>query len=185
VTARGNTVAFEKPRVQNIVVAELAQGIGSMALEFYTFRYFTYQSSNKLKNYPTGSSGFKVPSRTDIAFGVVLTNLDPSEQTITLNLYSQLWVYFPKAPGQSFVWYIVNVADDGTISDAYSSISLEFRERKLLVFASATAGSFVKVSLTSAVENLPCALNLLLLGTIGTRDYGQNIPFVSLYVYKP
>jgi len=181
VTARGNTVALQTE--QSIIVANLAQGIGSIALDFYAFRYYTYNGS-KLVNYPAGTASFNVPSRTDVAFGIVLTNLDPSKQTITLNLYSQLWIYFPKSPGQSFVWYIVNVAPDRSISP-YSSISIAYTETKMLVFASSVAGGFTKVMIGSAVENLPCALNLLLLGTIGTRDYGQNIPFVSLYIYKP
>jgi len=183
VTARGNKVNLATP--QTIVVANLAQGIGSMALDFYVFRYFTYVTSTKLANYPSGTSGFNVPSRTFIAFGVVLTNLDPSKRTITLNTYSQCWLYFPKAPGQSTIFYIVSVAADGTITTPYSPITVAFKETKLIVFASDVAGSLSRVSISSSVENLPCALNLLLLGTIGTRDYGQNIPFVSMYVYRP
>jgi len=183
VTARGNTIPLEKE--QAIIVAQLAQGIGSLALDFSAFRYFKYATSTRLANYSDGIKSFNVPSRTDIAFGAVLTNLDPSKQTITLNLYSQVWLYFPKAPGQSIVFYIVNVASNGTITTPYSSITIAFGETKLIVFASDAAGSLTRVSISSSVENLPCALNLLLLGTIGTRDYGQNIPFVSLYVYKP
>jgi len=182
VTARGNTVALQVE--QSVIVANLAQGIGSMALDFFAFRYFKY-NVNKLAGYPAGNSSFNVPSRTDIAFGVVLTNLDPSKQTITLDLYSEVWIYFPKAPGQSYVWYIVNVLPDGSITTPYSSITIAHRETKMLIFASSAAGEFTKVSIGSAVENLPCALNLLLLGRIGARDYGQNIPFVALYVYKP
>jgi len=183
VTGRGNTIPLEKE--QAVIVAQLAQGIGSLALDFATFRFFTYANSTMLANYSDGIKSFNVPSRTSIAFGVVLTNLDPRKQTITLNLYSQVWLYFPKSPGQSTVFYIVNVASDGTITTPYSPITVAFGETKLIVFASNVAGGQTTVSISSSVENLPCALNLLLLGTIGTRDYGQNIPFVSLYVYKP
>jgi len=187
VTARGNTVAFEKPRVQHITVAELAQGIGSMALDFYKFRYFTYNITdpNKLVNYPTGISSFNVPFGKDIAFGVVLTNLDPTEQTIKLNLHSQLWVYFPSVPGQAVgpFWHIVNVKPDGTITAPYSQITLDPRETKLIVFASSVEGGFSKQRISQPQQDDKlCAVNLLLHGTIGTRDYGQNIPFVSLYV---
>jgi len=181
VTARGNTIALQVE--QSVIIANLAQGIGSIALDFYAFRYYTYNGS-KLVNYPAGTSSFNVPSRTDVAFGIVLTNLDPSKQTITLSSYSQLWIYFPKAPGQSYVWYIVDVAPDGNVIP-YSSVTIAYTQTKMLVFASSEVGGFIKISIGSAVENLPCALNLLLLGTIGTRDYGQNIPFVSLYIYKP
>ena len=184
VTAKGNTIPLEKEL--GVIVAQLAQGIGSIALDFYTFRYYTYETSppNKLKNYPAGNMSFNVPSGEDIAFGIVLTNLDPSKQTITFNLYSQVWIYFPKAPGQNRLWHIVNVAPNGTITTPYSPITMAYGETKLIVFATQTPGGFVKYSIGTSVED-PCALNLLLLGKIGTRDYGQNIPFVSLYVYKP
>jgi len=184
VTARGNTIPLEQE--QRVIIAELAQGIGSLSLDFYTFRYFTYETgpTNKLKNYTEGNVGFNVPSGTDIAFGIVLTNLDPSKQTITLDLNSQVWVYFPKAPGQNRLWHVVNVAPDGTVTIPYSSITITYGETKLIVFATETPGGFKRVSIGTNVEDL-CALNLLLHGTIGTQDYGQNIPFVSLYIYKP
>jgi len=185
ITGRGNVVPIQEKEIEEIIVANLAQGIGSMALDFLAFKYFTYQTSTKLANYPDGTNSFNVPSRTNIAFGVKLTNLDPIKQPIRIDKYSQCWLYFPKAPGQSTVFYVVNVADDGTITTPYSPITIPFKETKLIVFASNTAGSLARVFISSSVEDLPCALNLLLLGTIGTRDYGQNIPFVSLYVYKP
>ena len=182
VTARGNTVPLQTE--QSIIVANLAQGIGSMALDFYAFRYFTY-IGNKLANYPAGNSSFRIPSGTPIAFGIVLTNLDPSKQTIILNQYSQVWIYFPQAPGQNRLWHVVNVAPDGTITTPYSSITMAYTETKLIVFASDAPGGSGSVSISASVDKAPCALNLLLLGTIGSRDYGQNIPFVSLYIYKP
>ena len=188
VTAKGNTIPLEKE--QGIIIAQLAQGIGSLALDFYTFRHFTYVSSDRLANYPTGNIGFSAPSGTFIAFGIVVTNLDPSKQTIILNSNSTVWLYFPLVPGTKLVWYIVKVESNGTIASSYSPISIAYGETKLLVFASSTAGSFsptsrVGISPSGSLQNNPCAVNLLLLGTIGTRDYGQNIPFVSLYVTPP
>ena len=188
VTARGNTIPLEQ--VQGVIVAELAQGIGSLALDFYTFRYFEYETDNKLQNYPDGIGSFNVPgSGTTVAFGAALTNLDPSKQTITFNAHSNIWLTFPGAPGQTPQWYIVNVASNGTIAPSYSPISLVYGETKVIIFASSEAvieaGSFSDNSISSAITPNPCAVNLLLLGAIGTRDYGQNIPFVSLYIYKP
>jgi archaellum component FlaF (FlaF/FlaG flagellin family) len=179
VTAKGNTIPLEKE--QGVIVAQLAQGIGSIAIDFYTFRYFTYNDS-KLWNYPDGYPNFTVPYSPDIAFGVYLTNLDPQKQTIVLNKFSQLWIYFPKSPGTNPQWYVVNVALDGSVNSTYTNISLGYGESKLLIFASSTEGTFSKQSIGAQVKGLPCAVNLLLLGKIGTRDYGQNIPFVSLCV---
>lgn len=166
-------------------MAQVAQGIGFMALDFNAFRYFSYDTNipNKLEDYPAGVHSYNVPRRPEIAFGITLTNYDPLKRTIQLNQYSQVWMYFPKSPGQSLVWHIMNVEPDGTITTPYSPISLAYRQTRLLVLASKEPSSFGKVSIPSAVKNLPCALNLLLLGTVGSNDYGQNIPFVSLFVY--
>jgi len=183
VTARGNTVPIEK--TEEVIVSQVAQGIGLMALDFMTFRYFLYNGSSTLANYPAGVRGYNVPRTPEIAFGITLTNYDPLKRTIQLNQYAQVWLYFPKSPGQSLVWHIVNVGSNGTITTPYSPISLAYRQTRLIVFASANPSSFSKVSIPSAVKNLPCALNLLLLGTVGSDDYGQNIPFVSLFVYEP
>ena len=182
VTARGNTVPLQAE--QDIVIAHVAQGIGSLALNFNVFRYFFYNDSipQKLVDYPSGTSSFNVPRTPEIAFGITLRNLDPLGRAIVLNQYSQAWLYFPKSPGQSLVWHIVNVTPNGTIVTPYSEISLRFGESKMFVFASEDPGAFSKVSIPAAVRNLPCALNLLLLGTIASQDYGQNIPFVSIYV---
>jgi len=189
VTARGNTIPLEKE--QGVIVAQLAQGIGSIALDFYTFRYFTYETGNKLQNYSTGNSSFSVPWKTYIAFGIVLTNLDPTKQTVTFDKYSQVWLDFPAVPGAGgrYVFYIVNVESNGTITTPYSQISLAYGETKLLVFASKTAGQFVGAADRVFVDhpdtqNKLCALNLLLHGKLGNTDYGQNIPFVSLYCYS-
>jgi len=184
ITARGNAVPLEKER--GIIVAQLAQGIGSLALDYPSFRFFTYATSTRLANYPDGNKDIAVPGQgTPIAFGAVLTNLDPQKKAITLNRYSNIWLIFPGAPGQIIQFFIVNVASDGTITTPYSPITIAFGETKLIVFASSSSSSFSQSSISSALTPNPAAVNLLLLGTIGTQDYGQNIPFVSLYVYKP
>lgn len=183
VSIRGNTFALEALRTNNIVVAQVAQGIGSMALDFSAFRFFEYATSTRLASYSDGIKSFNVPSGTNIAFGALLTNLDPSEQTIILDKYSQLWLYFPQSPGQTRLWYVVNVDSIGNIASSYSPISIAYMETKLIVFASSAAGSFSSGSGVSILHSDDTgALNLLLLGTIGPRDYGQNIPFVALYV---
>lgn len=188
ITARGNTISLPKqPAITNrIIVAQLAQGIGSIALDFSTFRFFTYATGTKLANYSSGVKSFNVPGKvTPIAFGATLTNLDPREAAITLNQYSNIWLVFPGAPGQIVQFFIVNVASDGTITTPYSPITIAFGETKLIVFASSSSSSFSQSSIGTSLTPNPGAVNLLLLGTIGAQDYGQNIPFVSVYVYSP
>jgi len=181
VTERGNFVPLEQE--QGIIVAQLAQGIGSLALDLYNFRYFTYVSDQKLGSYPTGNIGFNVPKNTYVAFGCHLTNLDPSKQTITIDSHSLFW-----QPGRSGVsegaWFIVNVNVDGTISGTYSPISLGYGETKMIVFASQNdlgLGSFGRLRTPNALTTV--ATFLLLHGTLGSAAYAQNIPFVSLFYY--
>lgn len=178
ITARGNTVPLKKE--EQVIVAQVAQGIGSMTLDFYNFKYFTYTSQRKLAYYPNGSDGFDVPAAT-IAFGVVLANLDPTKKTITLDSHSQLWLYNPKS-ASSLQWYIVNVEADGTIKNSYTPITIAYGEKRLIVFASSSDGTFNSVSIPQGWRGELCAVNLLLHGTIDTRPYGQNIPFVSVFV---
>ena len=149
-------------------------------MEFYTFRYFEYVNDNKLEGYPTGISAFNVETGEEIAFGVVLTNFDPSKKTIVLDSHSQMWLYNPKS-ASSIQWYIANVSEDGTINSSYSEISIAWRETKLLIFASSSDGGSSSVSIPNGWRGQLCAVNLLLHGNLGVGYYGQNIPFVSLY----
>ena len=179
VTTRGNLVSLEKE--QEIVVAQIAQGIGSLALDIEEFRYFTFETEQKLLNYPEGTRSFNIPQNSYVAFGCYLTNLDPSTKTITIDSHSLFW-----QPGRSGIaegtWFIVNVFENGSISDAYSEITINYGETKMLVFASQNdlgIGAFSKLRTANAVATV--ASYLLLHGTIGTQAYAQNIPYVSLY----
>jgi len=185
VTARGNTVAIEETQIQEegVIVAEVAQGIGYLGMDFDRFRYFEYESADTLKDYPDGSGSYLVPSGEAIVFRVRLTNYDPSgnKRTLTLNSHSLLWVYFPKV-GKQIHWHIVNVDETGTIQATYLEITIGYKETAYVYFASSSDGSFSgnpDKQKTGTVG--PAAINLLLLGQIDSDFYGQNIPFVSVY----
>ncbi|MFQ6081134.1 MAG: hypothetical protein ACE5OW_05670 [Candidatus Bathyarchaeia archaeon] len=177
VTDRGNLIPLEK----KLMVAQLARGIGYLTLEFDKFRYFTYESEQKLANYPDGTIGFDAPKNEYVAFGCYLTNLDPKRRTIVIDSHSLFWQ--PGRPGVAEgAWFIVNVNDDGTINGTYSPISVDYEETKMLVFASQNdlgLGSFKRLSTPNVVTTV--ATFLLLHGTIGSTAYAQNIPFVSLF----
>lgn len=182
ITARGNLIPLEAQEVQMVVIADVAKGVGAMALEFDEFRHFTYESSQKLGDYPNGTLGFNMPKNTYIAVGCYLTNLDPSEQMITIDSHSLFW-----QPGRSGVsesnWFIVNVSPNGTIADNFSQISIDYGETKRLVFASSKdlgIGSFAR----QATPNVETTVGtfILLHGTLGSKGYAQNIPFVSIFI---
>ncbi len=182
ITARGNLIPLEAQEIQTVVVAEVAKGVGAMALEFDEFRYFTYESTQKLGDYPNGTRSFNIPQNTYIAFGCYLTNLDPSEQTITIDSHSLFW-----QPGRTGVaessWFIVNVSSNGTIADDFTQINVDYGETKRLVFASGKdlgIGAFTR----QATPNVETTVGtfILLHGTLGSRGYAQNIPFVSIFI---
>ena len=179
VTDRGNLMPLAEE--QALIVAQLAQGVGDLALVFDEFRYFDFASGQELSNYPDGNKTFDVPQNTYIAFGCYLTNLNPLKQTIIVDSHSLFW-----QPGRSGVsegaWFIVNVAENGTINQTYTPVSLEYGETRMLIFASQNdlgQGSFNRVRTPNAVTTV--ATFLLLHGIKGISAFAQNIPFVSLY----
>lgn len=182
VTARGNKVNLAE--VQTVIVSDVAQGIGSMALDFPTFGYYLYATPTKLANYPAGIVSFDIPKNKYVAFRANIRNLDPRKLTITLDSHSLFW-----QPGMTGVsetkWFIVNVGSDGAISSTYTPITIAYLETKTVIFASdrdvGLAGSFSRQATPNAIASV--AAFLLLHGTIGSSPYGQNIPFVSIFYY--
>jgi len=71
---------------------------------------------------------------------------------------------------------------------SFTDMAIQYGNSKDVYFASSTDlnGSFSPNGINAFAENYqPAAMDLMLIGTIGDSLYGQNIPFVSLYVYKP
>jgi hypothetical protein len=190
VTARGNTVPVTEAELNGTIIAEVAHGIGKVGMDFDTFIYYHVISVEGgkygLQEYPNGLEGFDVPGSTDIAFRVILTNYDVEERTINLNSHSVLWMIFPTNPQQvrCSYWYIVNIDDNGTIEDTFSTVSLLHGVPTMVYFASSEdlGPPWSNFSPSNSKYTGPAAVNLMLFGTIGTHSYGQNIPFVSVYV---
>lgn len=168
VTARGNLVSLEKEKM--VVHSQVALGIGSVMMDFDRFKHYIFHSKNQsLTPWDEGIINFTIPSKQDLVFGVLLSNYDQYHRTITLRERSLLWIYFEKAPGQRATWPITKVTSNGT-KMPFSPISLAYGESKWIFFGEATPLSGAG------------AVNLILLGNIDGQDYGQNIPFVSIYV---
>jgi hypothetical protein len=133
ITARGNSISGVSLKTQSFIIAQVAQGIGSIALNFNVFSYYNVTKSGSdyiTTPFPQGSSGFSVnqPSgtRVGIAFGVTLSNFDQSGAAITLNSGSVLFSIFPTTPQQvrGAPWYIVNVDSNGKISTSYTPVTI-------------------------------------------------------------
>jgi hypothetical protein len=191
VTARGNVMPSE--REGGIIVAQVSAGIGSVAMDFTSFKYYNVSkvgNSHILDNYTSGGGGegYIVPYQKDIAFQVYLTNFDQYKREIKLFSRSLLWALFPVQQNQPFTawWYIVNVSDNGTIAaSSFSPITLPYGSRTAVVFASfndMSKLSFNPSSINNPIKSgQPGATNLILIGRIDNSTFGQNIPFVSIY----
>jgi len=152
-------------------------------MDFDTFRYYEYASDNTLKDYPDGSGSYIVPTAQQVVFRIKLTNYDPSggKRPLTLNSHSLIWMYYPTV-GKQVYWHIVNVDGTGTVQPTYSDITIGYKETVFVYFASKSDGTFIGNPDKQKPGTVgPAALNLLLLGMIGAQEYGQNIPFVSVY----
>jgi len=191
ITGRGNVVPLQEREQEEIIVAQVAYGIGAVSMNFTDFKYYNVTkkgSSWVLNNYPNGIDGYTViqPSGKDvgIAFQVYFTNFDIEKREIKLSSTSVLWTLFPVLPTQprGAMWYIVNVNGDGTIASTFTTVTLQYAVPTPVFFASSNdvkVGGF-SPSLSSYTGTAP--VNLALVGTIGGSPFGQNIPFVSIYV---
>ena len=174
VTARGNRVPLELKKVEEIRIADVSLGIGAISMNFSNFKYFEVVGGI-LQNYPNGTSAFELETGKDLVLAVYLTNYDLLNRSIILSSRSLLWAYFPTSPGNNGEWYITNVnATTGAIV-SYSDITLAYGQSKWIFFGKERL---------QPPGGIAGAVNLILLGTIGSEEYGQNIPFVSIYV-KP
>ena len=165
VTARGNTIPLESDK--SVIIAELAQGIGSISMEFPLFRYYEVQPGDKLG---PAQFSFSIPAKKNTVFGCLLTNLDESGRDINLTEQSCFWLSVP-AKNAMVHWRIAKVVDETLVSFDFQL--LEWGVQTLVFFGPSAA---------SQLADSPAAANILLYGTIGGDDYGQNIPFISVYL---
>lgn len=166
VTARGNTIPLEKE--QSVVIAQLAQGIGYLAMDFASFKYYEV-TGNQLE---PPQSGFSIPGEAVIVFSLYMTNLDEHHRTVNLTSQSLLWL-FSATGAKTATFSIAKVVNQTLVNFDFQI--LEFGMPTKLFFGTGS-------SKATNVKGSLCAVSLLLYGKIGTDDYGQNIPFVSVYV---
>jgi len=181
VTGRGNVVPLEEKEEKEIIIAEVAQGIGAISMDFAAFRYYEPPAGNPPAGAPPlgtdlGSAKytFIMPSDKWTVFAVKLTNLDRSRKNITLNERSCIWLLSPPTSAGAIkgdTWYITRVVDNKLAS--FTPRVLKYNTPTTVYF-----GAWFAKNTANSIT----AVNILLFGTIGDNDYGQNIPFVSIYV---
>lgn len=188
ITGRGNVVPLQKAILPytNIVSSNTTQGIGSLMMDFQNFTYYNVTGSGQLTPFPNGASGYSVSAGgQNIAFRVVLTNIDQQQRTINLSSNSVFFSIFPITPLQvrGSYWYIVNVNATGFISSTYTPVILNCTIPVAVYFASDHAivsGQPFAAAPSRFTGTAP--VNLALVGQLGSNSFGQNIPFVSIKI---
>ena len=178
VTARGNTVPLTKS--QGIIMAQVSQGIGSISFDFEQFWHYDFSTqpadgtplpSKSPNNYTISANNYTV-------FHVVLTDLDPLGKNIVLDGNSSIYFVGMHGQGSGAVtkyayWNLVNVTNNKIYPSSRVLYKLTWGLPTEIYFANS-------VSQINPGQVYP--LNILLWGTKGNNDYGQNIPFVSIYL---
>jgi len=188
VTTRGNTFALESLRTNNIIVAQTTQGIGSLAMDFQNFTYYQVKlmsGSTYKVDFTTGINAYNVlQTQAPLAFCVNFTNLDSKARDIILNQNSELFSIFPSTGGnyKAVTWFIVRVNPITGEIQPFSGQCLNYTVPTLVYFAAKAPSSTSSFVAVNDMFTGTCPVNLALTGTIGTSPFGQNIPFVSVFV---
>jgi hypothetical protein len=165
---------------QSVIIANVALGIGSISMNLKIFRYYELPGNPPASFPPVGTDlgsaryTFTIPGKKWTVFGVELTNFDESRKDITLYAYSCIWVLSPPDSAGAVkgdTWYITRVENNKLAT--FTPQVLKYNTPTTVYFGAwygrNTAGSIT-------------AVNILLFGKLGDSDYGQNIPFISLFI---
>jgi hypothetical protein len=105
----------------------------------------------------------------------VVTNLDPLGKDIVLDGNSSIYIICAQKGTVKYgTWGLVNV----TANKIYPSSNAQYCLKYLNTIEIYFAGKLTQ----NPDLNTAYPLNVLLLGRKGNNDYGQNIPFVSIYL---
>lgn len=166
-TQSGNTFTATYPPTSTVLASNaLTSGaIGYLYLKFGSYSYYGLTSGGSCPSSGPTTSGyclqlrglaFTIPHSITgaLAFSVTVTNLEPNQQTITLDNYS-LMVQFLMNKGDEFkptTWYVASISNQtnsvcssspaNTICANFSKLALPYNVPVTIVFASADAGSF-------------------------------------------
>jgi hypothetical protein len=169
VTARGNTLSVTPP--EGITIAQVAQGIGSVSMDFTQFTHYDFASSPvNGTNIGTGKKSYSFYGGNYTILACLFTNLDQSRQNINLTANSYIWMIAPwSSTVKPDVWPITKVVNNKYIS-TFSFQILPYGVPTWVYF-----GPCKPVFVKGVVP-----VFILFSGKLGTSDFGQNVPFVAV-----
>jgi len=180
ITSKGNTVALLQQIISSnvIISAQVAQGIGSISMDFKAFRYYDFGSGYVSNGtvLPSSKNSYTVPNSNNTILALQLTNYDNSTQDITLYSNSYVWIVTPQSSTvKPAAWAIANVTSGRYIS-SFSTLTLPYGKSTTVYFGPSSP------SFSGAVGNVVVPVFILLYGRVGSADFGQNIPFVAFNI---
>ena len=183
ITARGNTVALQTIIVgSNVIISsQVAQGIGSISMDFKQFNYYDFGSSSPSNgtNMGTPLNSFNMANGNYTILSVVLTNYDNSTQDIILGPDAYIWIAVPQGGTmKSQSWSIANVTNNKYIT-SFSTQRLIYSQPTPVYFGPMAPGFAAAVF---GGQPKVFAVFILLFGQVAGKDFGQNIPFVAFKI---
>ena len=205
ITARGNTIAAKSFTTTNIIqegdqgdttYADVASGIGLLGFNFKEFSKHDFGVSLPANHtlLPTFQKDYWLRQDHYTMFHAILTNYDPDKKDMVLNGSSVIYALIVQAGTVKFgFWPIVNVTGNAQTGLYVHPIGNNLDVQYILHYSTPVEVYFLgpydpknKVYSTPAVSSaltpLVYPLNIMAFGKLGTDDYGQNVPFVSLNV---
>lgn len=168
-------------------ISNVSMGIGIIGFDFKQFFHFDYNSSSTPpNNYSLGklagwSKTYATTQGQYSIFHVTLTSYDPTAKTMYVYLPSAIYVIGSHSGTVKFdTWKLVNVTGDDTtgfrLNPTYPVQYILPHETPVDVFFAGTGLDGGAID-----SGFIYPLNIMVYGKLGTTDYGQNVPFVTLY----
>jgi hypothetical protein len=169
--------------------AGVAQGIGSIAMDFPGFKIYTFNSRPDVGSVLPTPSSHSVSKNSYLVFRVPIWNVDPDGRDIVLSRDSRVWCSITQqSTMKSGTFKLIDVNDNTgqIIALSRNSVTMPYTDDTesspptVLYFGYDLRGSDMTNDFPQTVP-----LNILLYGGIsgGTDNYGQNLPFVSIRIY--
>jgi hypothetical protein len=178
ITTRGNSVPLIESTVgSNITISQTAQGIGSVAFDFDKFWHYEFGVWQPAQGTPLpllSPLNYTVDSSKYTLYHTVLTDYDLLGYDIVLNGNSSIYIIGQHSGTVKYAtWNLVNVTNNKIYPTSPVMYTLPYGVPTELYFGG---------SISSIDADNVYPLNILLFGTKGPKDYGQNIPFVSIWL---
>lgn len=167
--------------------AGVAQGIGSIAMDFPEFKIYTFIKAPKVNDLLPAPSSFTVSKSSYLIFKVAIWNVDPDGRPIVLSSESRIWASITQqSTMKSGSWNLIQVDSTGKITSLSSPASIPLPYTDDTETTLPTVLYFGITQPSTMTNDFPqtVPINILLYGGIdgGTNNYGQNLPFVSIKI---